>query len=215
MNMKLGLIGGAFNPIHLAHLRIAEVAREAAGLSQVLFIPTADPPHKPLAGEMAFDIRHEMVCQAVADHPSFMVSDIEARRRGKSYTVETLIAMQQERPDDELHFIIGSDSYLELGLWHRFTELFKLASLVVVTRPGSLIREPLQQLPCEVSDQFQQVSRTMLQHHTGTSISFVEDCHLAISSSQVRDLVTAGRSLRYLVPPNVASYIAQKGLYRT
>lgn len=213
--MKLGLLGGTFNPIHLAHLRIAEAAREAAGLHEVLFIPAADPPHKPLAGEVPFAQRYEMVRLAIADQPAFGLSDIEARRQGKSYTVETLTALRQERPTDELHFIIGSDSFLEIGLWHRFSELFELASLVVVARPGSLVTEPIQQLPAAVQARFSQVSHTRLQHASGTSIQFVEDCRLEISSSRLRELVAAGRSLRYLLPAAVVTYIAQKGLYRT
>ena len=116
--MKLGLLGGTFNPIHLAHLRIAEEAREAAGLDQVLFIPAADPPHKPLAGDVSFELRAAMVQWAIAANPAFGFSDIEARRGGKSYTVDTLTALRTARPGDELHFIIGSDSFLELGLWH-------------------------------------------------------------------------------------------------
>lgn len=212
--MKLGLLGGTFNPIHLAHLRIAEAAREAAGLEQVLFIPAADPPHKPLADDVPFDTRCAMVRLAIADHPGFRVSDIEARRQGKSYTVETLTALRAERPEDELHFIVGSDSFLEIGLWHRFAELFALASLVVVTRPGSLVTAPLQQLPDEVRGQFHQCSADCLRHTSGTTIRFVEDCSLEISSSRLRELVAQGRSLRYLVPPTVATYIAQKGLYR-
>lgn len=213
--MKLGLLGGTFNPVHMAHLRIAEVAREAAGLEQVLFIPAADPPHKPLAGEVAFEQRYEMVRLAIIDHPGFAVSDIEARRQGKSYTVETLSALRAERPEDELHFIIGSDSFLEIGLWHRFNELFELASLVVVSRPGSLVVEPMRQLPDEVRGQFRHNGRYCLEHASGTTIRFVEDCRLEISSSRLRELVVSGRSLRYLVPTSVETYIAQKGLYRT
>lgn len=213
--VKLGLLGGTFNPIHLGHLRIAEAAREVVGLERVLFIPAADPPHKPLAGNVAFEQRYAMVRLAIADQPSFDISDIEARRQGKSYTVETLTALRKDRSEDELYFIVGSDSFLEIGLWHRFAELFNLASLVVVARPGSLVTEPIQQLPEEVRGAFYQEESGCLRHVTGSTIRFVEDCRLEISSSHLRDLVAEGRSLRYLVPPDVSTYIAQKGLYRT
>ncbi len=212
--MKLGLLGGTFNPIHLAHLRIAEAAREAVGLEQVLFIPAADPPHKPLAGGVSFEQRYEMVRRAISGHPSFAISNIEAKRRGKSYTVETLAALRTERPADELHFIVGSDSFLEIGLWHRFAEIFTLASLVVMTRPGSVVTEPIQQLPTEVRSQFTRGKAGDLVHVSGQTIRFVEDCRLEISSSGLRELVAAGRSLRYLVPPAVETYIVQKGLYQ-
>lgn len=213
--MKLGLLGGTFNPVHLGHLRIAEAAREAAGLAQVLFIPAVDPPHKALAGDVAFDLRYAMVQMAIADHPAFAVTDIETRRQGKSYTVETLTALRADRSEDELYFIVGSDSFLEIGLWHRFTEIFSLASLIVVSRPGSLVTEPIEQLPEVVRGSFSQESIDCLRHVTGNTIRFVEDCRLEISSSHLRELVAEGRSLRYLVPPVVSTYIAQKGLYRT
>lgn len=212
--MKLGLLGGTFNPIHLAHLRIAEEAREAAGLDQVLFIPAADPPHKPLAGDVSFAVRYRMVQQAIADNPAFAVSDIEARRGGKSYTVETLAQMRQERPEDQLFFIIGSDSYLELGLWHRYTAIFPLASLIVVERPEKKITEPLKQLPETVRDQFVHEADNLLRHSSGTSIRFVIGTRLDISSSQLRERVARQQSIRYLVPPAIESFITQKGLYQ-
>lgn len=213
--MKLGILGGTFNPIHQAHLRIAEAAREAAALDQVLFIPAMDPPHKPVDGAVPFQQRFAMVALAIADNPGFGISDIEARRQGKSYTVETLTALRRERPGDELYFIVGSDSFLELGLWHRYAELFELASLVVVARPGSLVTDPLQQLPEQVQPCFSREEPQRLRHCSGTCIQFVEDSRLEISSSRLRLLVAAGRTLRYLVPPAVETYIVQKGLYRT
>lgn len=213
--MKLGLLGGTFNPIHLAHLRIAEEAREAAGLDHVLFIPAADPPHKPLAGDVSFQLRADMVQQAIRSNPAFGISDIEARLGGKSYTVETLPVLQAERPDDELYFIIGSDSYLELGLWHRYAELFPLASLIVVERPEKELLDPLQQLPAAVQNQFKQEEPQLLRHTSGTSIQFMVGTQLDISSSRLRKLVAAGQSIRYLVPPEIDFFITQKGLYQS
>lgn len=212
--MKLGLLGGTFNPIHLAHLRIAEEAREAAGLDQVLFIPAADPPHKPLAGDVSFELRAAMVQLAIAANPAFGVSDIEARRGGKSYTVDTLAALRIEQPDDQLYFIIGSDSFLELGLWHRYEAIFPLASLIVVERPEKEITGPLQQLPEAVRKQFVHESSNLLRHSSGTSIRFVVGTRLDISSSQLRERVARQQSIRYLVPPEIASFITQKGLYQ-
>lgn len=211
--MKLGLLGGTFNPIHMAHLRIAEEAREAVALDQVLFIPAADPPHKPLADDVAFELRYRMVQLAIIDNPAFGASDIEARRGGKSYTVETLTQLCQQRPADQLYFIIGSDSYLELGLWHRYQEIFSLSSLIVLERPERLIENPLLQLPEAVQGQFNQESDGMLRHRSGTGIYFVTGTRLDISSSRLRQLVADGRSIRYLVPPDVEIFITQKGLY--
>lgn len=213
--MKLGLLGGTFNPIHLAHLRIAEEARDAVGLDRVLFIPAADPPHKPLAGDIAFDLRYGMVQRAIQDNPRFEVSDIEARLGGKSYTVETLPALQQERAGDELYFIIGSDSFLELGHWHRYSEIFALTSLIVVERPGKQVLQPLAQLPEAVRSSFRQESVDLLQHTSGNRIHFIQGTHLDISSSRLREMLADGSSIRYLVPPVVETYIAQKGLYQS
>ncbi|MDD2500186.1 MAG: nicotinate-nucleotide adenylyltransferase [Geobacter sp.] len=212
--MKLGLLGGTFNPIHLAHLRIAEEAREAVGLDQVLFIPAADPPHKPLAGDVAFELRAAMVLQAIADNPSFGFSDLEARRGGKSYTVDTLTALRIERPDDQLYFIIGSDSFLELRLWHRYADIFGLSSLIVVERPEKAITEPLQQLPVTVHDQFVQETGNLLRHNSGTSVRFVIGTRLDISSSQLRERIAQQQSIRYLVPSAIETFITQKGLYQ-
>ena len=211
--MKLGLLGGTFNPVHMAHLRIAEEARELQGLDKIMFIPAADPPHKPLVGGVPFAQRHEMVKTAIKDNSNFLASDIEARLGGKSYTVETLPALKKECPDAELFFIIGSDSYLELGQWHRFDELFALTSLIVVERPGSQIDEPIKQLPKKVRDTFVQGDDQRLYHESGRSISFIKGTLIDISSSELRGLIKAGRSIRYLVPPAVETYIAQKGLY--
>ncbi len=213
--MKLGLLGGTFNPVHLAHLRIAEEAREVACLDQVLFIPAPDPAHKPLAGDVPFSNRYEMVRLAIADNPLFAVSDIEARRSGKSYTVETLLTLREERPDDELYFIIGSDSFLELALWHRYAEIFSLTSLVVMERPDKEVVNPLLQLPEAVQDDFRQESGSLLHHKSGATIRFVPGTQLDISSSHLRELLVCGRSVRYLVPIVVEEYIAQKGLYRS
>lgn len=213
--MKLGLLGGTFNPVHLAHLRIAEEACEAACLDQVLFIPAPDPPHKPLAGDVPFDNRYNMVRLAIASNPLFAVSDIEARRSGKSYTVETLLALREECPDDELYFIIGSDSFLELQFWHRYAEIFYLTSLVVVERPDKEVVNPLQQLPEAVRGDVRKESGSLLYHKSGTTIRFVPGTQLDISSSHLRELLVCGRSVRYLVPTVVEEYIAQKGLYRS
>jgi len=114
--MKIGLMGGTFNPIHRAHLRIAEEARDLCGLDRVLFIPAADPPHKPLAGDVSFAVRCEMVRLAIAGNPAFELSEVEGEREGKSYSIDTIGFFHTQRPDDQLFFIIGSDSFFEIGL---------------------------------------------------------------------------------------------------
>ena len=133
--MRLGLFGGTFDPIHLGHLILAESCREACGLDRVRFVVAGAPPHKP-GDRTAVADRLEMARIAVAGHPAFEVSDIEARRPGPHYSVETLEAVHAERPEDDLFFLIGADSLADLPLWRSPDRIVRLASLVVVNRPG-------------------------------------------------------------------------------
>ena len=152
--MKLGILGGTFNPIHLGHLRIAEEVRDRLTLDRVLFLPAATPPHKPLAGDLPFADRLTMVRLAIGDHADFAASDLENRRQGPSYSVDTLAELHREFPGDELYFIIGSDSFLEIGLWHRYAEIFPLCNLVVVERPGAPVPDLAATLPPAVATEF-------------------------------------------------------------
>jgi nicotinate-nucleotide adenylyltransferase len=212
--MRIGLMGGTFNPIHLAHLRIAEEARELCVLDRVLFIPVADPPHKPLAGEVSFAQRCEMVRLAIAGNPAFELSDIEGRRGGKSYSIDTITAFRSEYPDAEFYFIIGSDSFLELGLWRRYTDIVRSCNLIVVERPGRQVSDPLSALPPTLREElcYTPASRC-LEHAAGTCIHFFAGCLLDISSSEIRRLVAAGKSITYLVPPKVEAYIKEQRIY--
>ena len=212
--MRIGLMGGTFNPVHLAHLRIAEEAWELCGLDRVAFIPAADPPHKPLAGEVPFEMRCEMVRLAIAGNPAFELSDIEGRRAGKSYSIDTIGRFRADYPGKGLFFIIGSDSFLEIGLWHRYAEIFRQCSLIVVERPGCRIEEPLAALPVAIRGEFgyTPADRT-LEHCSGERVHFLQGCPLDISSSEIRRLTAAGRSITYLVPPAVEAYIKEQRIY--
>ena len=213
--MKLGILGGTFNPIHLAHLRIAEEVREACALDRVLFIPAAVPPHKPLAGDIPFAQRLAMVETAIADHPAFAVSDIENRRPGKSYSVHTLEALRREHPAAELFFIIGLDSFRDLSTWREYQRLFELTNLVVAARPGVAEGDPKSLLPIAIMKDFcYNRASNSLEHRSGNSIFFVEETLLDISSTRIRRMVATGRSIRYLVPAPVLDYIDRHGLYR-
>jgi nicotinate-nucleotide adenylyltransferase len=213
--MRIGILGGTFNPIHLAHLRIAEEVREACALDQVLFMPAAMPPHKELAGNTSFAHRLAMVEAAIADNPSFVATDLEARRGGKSYSVHTLEILHQQAPGNDYFFIIGMDSFLEITLWKDYQRLFELTNLVVAARPGFAGEDPLNLLPVAIRGRFCYDSGAKkLRHSSGTSLFFVEETQLAISSSGIRDLCAQGRSIRYLVPEAVYGYILNTGLYR-
>ncbi len=213
--MKLGILGGTFNPIHLAHLRIAEEVREACALDQVLFIPAAVPPHKAVPEDVPFAHRLTMVEAAIATNPFFAVSDIENRRAGKSYSVDTLEALHRERPGDEFYFIIGMDSFRDLESWKDYRRLFELCNIVVAARPGVVVGDPKSLLPIADMKEFcYNCASKTLRHHSGTSVIFVEETFLDISSTRIRQLVGEGRSPRYLATAAVCSYIERHGLYR-
>ncbi len=191
--MRVGLLGGTFDPIHLGHLRAAETAREGLGLDVVAFLPSGEPPHRmgPLAS--ALD-RFTMACLASAGHPHFAVWDTELQRRGPSYTVDTLAGLRVERPDDELVLVVGSDTWPEMTDWKQPERLFSLAEVAVVGRPGPP--------PPAVAPPF-----------PGARVGRVDGPALPISATWIRELVHRGESVRYLVPGPVAEFIARRGLY--
>jgi nicotinate-nucleotide adenylyltransferase len=212
--MRTGIFGGTFNPIHLAHLRIAEEVREACGLDRILFLPAALPPHKQLATCTPFPDRLAMVEAAVADHPQFSACDLEAQRSGASYSVDTLEVLQRLYPKDSLYFIIGLDSFFDISSWKDYPRLFKLANIVVAHRPEYDDDAPLRRLPIALADQFCYDERSFTyRHKCGNELIFVSETRLAISSTALREQVRNKRSIRYLVPTEVATYIQKHHLY--
>jgi nicotinate-nucleotide adenylyltransferase len=212
--MKIGILGGTFNPIHNAHLRVAETTRDRLCLDRIMFIPAATPPHKPLDGEISFEHRRNMVELAIADNPHFTLSDIEQRRGGTSYTIETLRELRLSSPADEFFFIIGSDSFQEISSWYSVADIFSIANIVVVERPEAILSDLISPLPVAIRSEFCYLHNEMrLTHQSGFSVFYLPDTPLAISSSAVRQLIREGRSIRYLVPDRVASYIHEKRIY--
>ena len=212
--MKIGILGGTFNPVHIAHLRIAEEVRDRIGLAKVVFVPAATPPHKPLADDLPFACRYEMVQRAIGGNPCFGLSDIEGKRGGKSYSVDTLEAFRSEHPDDEFFFIVGSDSFLDIGSWHQYAAIFSLCNIVVVERPGAAVTALDQALPAAIAHEFSSYgAEKRLAHRSGYSVYYLEGVPLDISSSAIRKLARLGRSVRYLVPETVEHYIKEQRLY--
>ncbi|MDD2897911.1 MAG: nicotinate-nucleotide adenylyltransferase [Desulfuromonadaceae bacterium] len=213
--MRIGLLGGSFNPIHNAHLRIAAEAEKACGLDRVIFIPAADPPHKPVAGNVSFENRSFMVDLAIAARPEYELSTVEGERHGKSYSIDTIRIFRDCFPEDDLFFIIGADSFLEIGTWHRFAEIFSMCNLVVVHRPGCPILNPLGALPEAVRGLFTVDSTTgNLSHRSGTTIFFITGSPLELSSTEIRRLSAAGDDITRYVSPEVAAYISHQRIYR-
>ena len=212
--MRIGLLGGSFNPIHNAHLSIAGEAQNFCRLDRIIFIPAADPPHKLLEGGISFESRSQMVELAIAGRPDFEMSMIEAERGGKSYSIDTIRGFQERFPADELFFIIGGDSFLEIGTWHRYSEIFGACHLIVVERPGCPISHPLEALPEEVRKKFTFDSGAgRLTHESGHSIIFVMGSPMELSSTEIRRLANAGADITKHVPLNVAAYISQQRIY--
>jgi nicotinate-nucleotide adenylyltransferase len=210
--VSVGILGGTFNPIHLAHLRVAEEVRETLGLERVLFVPSGDPPHKLDELEPA-ERRYDMVRLAVETNPAFEVLDLELRRTGPSYTVDTLDELRRLNPGQELWFIIGSDAFAELETWYRPARLFELASLAVVQRPGRAARPVGAALSEELARPFRATVRG-LEHPSGHEIRGIPVSELAISATDIRERIARGASIRYLVPEAVIEYIRKNGLYR-
>lgn len=212
--MKIGLLGGSFNPIHNAHLRIAGEAQVACLLDRVIFIPAADPPHKMIEGGVSFEERSKMVSMAIAGRQGFEMSTIEKERGGKSYSIETIQAFKARFPDDELFFIIGADSFLEIATWHRYNEIFGSCNLIVAERPGCPVSKPLEALPDAVRGSFNfNTGAGRLLHESGNSVIFITGSPLDLSSTEIRRLAATGADLTQYVPHDVAEYISQQRIY--
>jgi nicotinate-nucleotide adenylyltransferase len=195
-----GVFGGTFDPIHLAHLAVAEAARDAFGLRRVLFIPAAQPPHKPGRDISPVEDRLAMVEAAVEGNPAFEISRLEIERSGPSYTVDTLTALCEAAPGDRLALILSAESYSEFGSWHEPRRILDLAALVVAPRVGYADADP-----DLIARQFPEARAT---------VAFMDGPRIRLSASEIRQRAADGRSVRYLVPDAVAAYIGDHDLYQ-
>jgi nicotinate-nucleotide adenylyltransferase len=196
--LRLGVVGGTFDPIHNGHIAAAEAAIECADLDQVVFVPTGTPPHRPPTVASA-EQRIEMTRLATADDPRFAVSDVEVSRDGPSYTVDTLLALRNANPHVELFLVLGWDAAALFRSWYRPDEVIALAPIVVVTRPGR--KRPG---PDDLKAAGLQPGRVILCERPTPDVS----------ASQIREAVREGRDVSALVPPVVVRYIASAHLYR-
>ncbi|MBI2400828.1 MAG: nicotinate-nucleotide adenylyltransferase [Deltaproteobacteria bacterium] len=212
--MRVAVFGGTFNPVHYGHLRLAEEAREICGLDRVVFMPTFITPHKLTESLTPAKVRFELVKAAIEDNPGFSVSDIEIRREGRSFTVDTVRELLKE-PDIEVFLILGSDSFNDIASWYEYEELLNLASFIVAPRPNNLPKPLEQVLPVELASKFWYDSRVMaLVNSCGNSITYLDTTPIDISSSEIRERVGRGRSVRYLLPDSAIEFIRKEGLYR-
>jgi nicotinate-nucleotide adenylyltransferase len=192
----IAVLGGTFNPIHWGHLILAETVRDSQGLDEVVFVPTARPPHKRVEGEIAIEHRLEMVRLALQGQAGFRISTLEAQAGRISYSIDTLDRLAQEYPEGtRIRFIVGADQLDEIESWKDYRRLLEEYGLFAVERPGSgrgAMRERLRQW-----------------------VIAVPMPAIELSSTEIRKRVAQGRSIRFLTPPAVEAYICQHRLYQT
>jgi nicotinate-nucleotide adenylyltransferase len=200
LNLKLGVLGGTFDPPHNGHLLIAREALTQLGLTQVLFAPTRQPPHKNAAAHTPIEHRVEMVRLAIAPYPQFALSRVDVDRAGPTYTVDTMRLLREQFGDQvELFFIMGMDSLAHILTWRAPEQLIQLCQLAVFARPGFAAN--LEQLEEKIPG-------------LRARVVFLQSSALDIAASDLQTRVHAGDSIAHLVPEAVARYITEKGLYR-
>ncbi|WP_322980222.1 nicotinate-nucleotide adenylyltransferase [Pseudomonas sp. C11] len=207
---RIGLLGGTFNPVHIGHLRAALEVAEFMLLDELRLIPSARPPHRQ-APQASAEQRLAMVELAVAGEPRLSVDDRELRRDRPSYTVDTLESVRSElAADDQLFLLVGWDAFCSLPSWHRWQELLEHCHLLVLQRPDadSEAPEALRDLLAARS-----VSDPLSLTGAGGQISFIWQTPLAVSATQIRQLLASGKSARYLLPDAVLAYIQAYQLY--
>lgn len=194
MDMKIGIFGGTFDPIHFGHLLLAEQAMELIPLDEVWFIPTGEPPHKQGKKITAAEHRYQMVLLATQEHPSFRVSRMELDRQGPSYTIDTIQTLTQMHPNDQFFLLVGADMVKDLPRWYKIKKILQFVHVVGLGRLG--IKE--EKIPDDIHER----------------LTWIPDAvETNISSTTIRDRLALGKSIRYMVPEQVRQYIKENGLY--
>jgi len=214
--LKIGILGGTFDPIHFGHLRSAEEIFQELNLEQVYLIPSAYPPHKIIGAVTPFEHRLAMTRLAAAMSPALEALDLEGKRSGHSYSIETLRDLHRIFGSDaEIFFVLGMDAFLEINTWREYERLFDYAHFVVIGRPGfeaATLEEAVSRLKMEI--ELKAARPNLLTAPSGKTLRLLCTTMMDISSTRIREMVRANRSIRFLVPEKVANYIAKKGLYR-
>lgn len=200
--MKIGIMGGSFHPIHMGHLMMSEYIRSTLDIRKVIFIPTGTPPHKQ-EFTVEGDHRLSMVELATLHNPHFFVSDIEIKRKGTSYSVDTVRELMKIYPEDEFYFFLGSDIILDLKGWKKFDKLAQYTKFVVAIRPG-FEKITLEKIEEEVA---------YLSETYGAEFQIMETPRYEISSTDLRSRIRNNKSVNYLIPESVIHYINKHHLY--
>ena len=197
---RLGIIGGTFNPVHIGHLLLAEWALDFAELDQILFIPTGFPYLKKEPPVLGGEERLRMVEMAVSHREDFLCSDIEVKRKGHTYTYETLEALSETYPDSRFFFIAGADCLETIEHWRYPEKIFKSCTLIAAIRSGTSLAE-------------MKIKKLELTKRYSADILLMPFPDLAISSTNIRERIKQGKSIRYLLPDNIIKYIKDNSLY--
>lgn len=199
--MKIGIIGGTFNPIHYGHLTIASKALKQYSLDQVVFIPTGNSYHKDQLDILPAEIRYDMVSLAINEMQSFEISDIDMKRRGNTYTIDTLNSLSKTMPNSTFYLIMGEDSFLSVEKWKYPDKIFKKCILLVALRDVSL------------NTDFNHYKSYII-HKYQAKIKIINSPFIDVSSSDIRERIQNGETYFDLVPKNVCNYIEMNKLYK-
>lgn len=201
LGLKVGIMGGSFDPIHNGHINLAHTVAGFCGLDSILFIPAGVPPHKANLKMTAGHHRLKMVQLAIAPYPDFIVSDIEVVNSGKSYTVRTVTELKSRlQKNTQLFFIAGADMILDLKNWYRFEQLTTLCGFIAADRPGYKDEALKREIEC-------------LRCHYSIEILFAPVSPMDISSTAIRQNIKENKSIKQWVPKEVENYIKTYGLY--
>lgn len=196
---KIGVIGGTFNPIHLAHLYIAYEAKHQLDLDKIIFMPAGSPPHKRNSNVLGASLRYNMVKEAIEGYEDFTISDYEIRKQGYSYTFETLEHLKND--DNKLYFITGADCLLDIEKWKCPERIFKASDLVVFSRGGYQKEKLLLQ-------------KDKIDKKYNTNVNFLDIMDLEISSSIIRERIKDGKRVDFFLPESVLNFIEDNNLYK-
>ncbi|MCM1325676.1 MAG: nicotinate-nucleotide adenylyltransferase [Bacteroidales bacterium] len=198
---KIGIMGGTFDPIHIGHLALAQFAMDEEGLDEVWFVPTGCSYMKKDREVLSSAERYEMTRLAALGNPRMRCLDIEIKRDGYSYSYETLEELKKEYPGEEFFFLFGADCLFAIETWKHPERIFSNAKIIAAVRNGA-----------DIADMGSQIEK--LRHKYGAEIKLLPFLNLEISSTDLRERVRNGKSIRYLVPDKVLYYIEEKGFYR-
>lgn len=198
---KIGIMGGTFNPIHIGHLSMAEEIRKSFHLDKILFIPTGNPPHKSIDNLASAEDRYMMTVLATISNEYFSVLDIESKRKGTSYTIDTIKELKENYPESEIYFITGADAILEIEKWKDTKGLLNMCKFIAATRPGYNIKELMSGI-------------NGLEKKYNKKINLASIAPLDVSSSGIRDRLEIGKTIKYMVPDMVIDYINKRNIYK-